>query len=514
MTADVVRRQPHAASSYAHFSTGAADFVGRHALWTDAQRSAAERVLDEVQGLDLIRVAFGDPHGLVRSKTLTSAAFRTVMRNGMDFSPGPFVFDTGHAVAIDIFADGGGIAIPELTGAGDFIVVPDPDTFRVLPYTEARIGWVIGDEYLRNGDPHPLSSRAALRRTVDQLVPRNLEFLVGLEVEWYLTRYANGPGDGTVGGFGSPGQAPRVTPVNRGYQFNLDLLTDQLMPVLAPLARAVQDVGLPLRTIEHESGPGQLEFTFDPMSGLAAADAMLLFRSVAKQVCARYGYHASFMTLPAIDGFDASGWHLHQSLFDLAAGRNAFCADEPGELLSTLGRHYLGGLLDNAPEGTLLGVPTINGYRRLNERFSLSPDRITWSPENRGAFVRVLGGYGELSTHLENRVGEPCANPYLYLVAQLAAGMDGVSRHLEPGPPATDPHATGAKLLPGDLEAALHSFSASSLYRSVLGEQLFAALLALKRSELSRYTEWVEANGGQPPGVATEWEQSEYFGVF
>lgn len=471
--------------------------------------------LHEIGQLDFIRVAFADPHGLVRSKTLTVSAFQTAMRNGMDFSAGPFVFDTGHAVAIDFFAEGGGIGIPELTGAGDFIVVVDPCTFQVLPHAEARIGWVIGDEYLRNGDPHPLSGRAALRRTLDQLAPQSLEYLAGIEIEWYLTKYVTGPHDGTVGDFGSPGEPPRVTPVDRGYQFNSDLLTDQLTAVLAPLARAVQQAGLPLRTIEHESGPGQIEFTFSPMTGLAAADAMLLFRTLAKQICARQGYHASFMTLPAIDGFDASGWHLHQSLFDLRAGRNAFCADQPGQLLSPLGRHYLGGLLEHAREATLLGVPTINGYRRLNERFSLSPDRITWSPENRGAFVRVLGGYGEPSTHLENRVGEPCANPYLYLTAQLAAGLDGIRRGLEPGEPALDPHTTEADRLPTDLGAAIDSFSASSLYRTILGDRFVTAFLALKRSELSRYTEWEKANGGQPPaGVATEWEHREYFGVY
>ena len=514
MTAEVEDTTPVAAFDYAAFSTGSLDFVQRHRLWTEEQHTAAERVLEQVGQLDLVRVAFGDPHGLVRSKTLTPAAFRTALRNGMDFSAGPFVFDTGHAVAIDFFADGGGIGIPELTGAGDFIVVPDPTTFRVLPHTDARVGWVIGDEYLRSGEPHPLSSRAALRRTIDQLVPLNLEFLVGIEVEWYLTRYVSGPHDGTVGDFGSPGEPPRVTPANRGYQFNLDLLTDQLNPVLVPLARALQDVGLPLRTIEHESGPGQIEFTFSPMGGLAAADAMLLFRTIVKQVCARHGYHASFMALPALAGFDASGWHLHQSLFDLRAGRNAFCADEPGQLLSQLALNYLGGLLEHGPAGALLCVPTVNGYRRLDERFSLSPDRITWSPENRGAFVRVLGGHGEPSTHLENRIGEPCANPYLYLTAQLAAGLDGVHRKLDPGRASLDPHTTEARRLPTDLGAALDAFAGSALYRTTLGEQLVAALLALKRSELARYTEWATANGDQPPGVTTPWEHREYFGVY
>ncbi|NEB06715.1 glutamine synthetase, partial [Streptomyces sp. SID13726] len=157
--------------------------------------------------------------------------------------------------------------------------------------------------------------------------------------------------------------------------------------------------------VEHESGPGQLEFTFSPMSGLDAADAMLLFRTVAKQICARLGHHASFMSLPRLERFDPSGWHLHQSLFDTAADRNAFVPASPGDgaLLSQEGLGYVAGLLEHAAATALFCIPTVNGYRRLDTRFSLSPDRIVWSAENRGALVRVLGGPGEESTHVENR---------------------------------------------------------------------------------------------------------------
>ena len=140
-------------------AAGIADVVRRHGLWTEDQWAAAAALEEELESLDAVRVVFGDPHGLARSKTLTAAGFRTVLCNGMDFSPGPFVFDTGHAVAVDFFAAGGGIGVEELTGAGDFIVVPDPLTFRVLPHTGRRTGWVIGDEYLRSA---PVDSRTVI----------------------------------------------------------------------------------------------------------------------------------------------------------------------------------------------------------------------------------------------------------------------------------------------------------------------------------------------------------------
>lgn len=493
-------------------STGSRDFVARHGVWDDRQREAAREVEQRLAELDFVRVVFGDPHGLPRSKTLTASAFRSVLRNGMDYSPGPFIFDTGHAVAVDFFSLGGGLGIPELTGAGDFIVVPDPETFRVLPHTGTRVGWVIGDEYLRDGTPHPLSSRAALRRVCAQLATRDLEAVVGLEVEWYLTRLVGGDATAQVGGFGLQGEPPTVEPVNGGYQFNLDLFTDALSPVLDPLAQALVALDLPLRTMEHESGPGQLEFTFSPLEALAAADAMLLFRSVTKQIVARHGYHASFMALPGLPRFDPSGWHLHQSLAHRSTRENAFAAD--GRLLSDLGERYLAGLLHHAAGGSVLGVPTINGYRRLGEEFSLSPDRVVWSVENRGAFLRVLGGDGAPDTHIENRLGEPCANPYLYVAAQVSAGLAGIDAELTLGDAAADPHSAAAPALPRTLGEALEAFRKSAHFRDVLGDALADCLCRLKSSELGRYDAWLSSAGPVAGNTVSEWEQREYFAVY
>lgn len=494
-------------------STGSRDFIARHSIWDDEQRAAAAELEGRLGELDLIRVVFGDPHGLARSKTLTPSAFRSVLRNGMDFSPGPFIFDTGHNVAVDFFADGGGLGIPELTGAGDFVVVPDPGTFRVLPHTAgARVGWVIGDEYLRGGLPHPLSSRAVLRRVCADLAARDLEGVVGLEVEWYLTRMLPGDVGAQVGGFGVQGEAPPVEPVNGGYQFNLDAFSHALGHVLEPLAAALTELGLPLRTMEHESGPGQLEFTFDPLEALAAADAMLLFRTATKQLVAQLGYHASFMALPRLTNFDPSGWHLHQSLAHRSTGRNAFAAE--GRLLSELGEQYLGGLLAHTTETALLAVPTINGYRRLGEEFSLSPDRAVWTVENRGSLLRVLGGDGDVGTHVENRIGEPCANPYLYIAGQLSAGLAGIDAALRPGAPATDPHSLDAPALPIALGDALDAFCKSELLRGVLGEALTECLYQLKASEWRRFRAWQASPGASTEHVVSEWEQREYFAVY
>ncbi|WP_345963115.1 glutamine synthetase family protein [Streptomyces sp. BRB040] len=499
-------------SPAAEGSVGQPSFVARHGLWDEARVAAAERVEASLADVDLVRLVFGDPHGLARSKTLTAEAFRGVLRNGMNYSPGPFVFDTGHAVAVDFLGDHG-IGVDEIAGAGNFVLVPDPLTFQPLPGGDARTAWVIGDEYLRDGSPHPLSSRAVLRRVVDRYTGQGLAPVLGLEVEWYLTRRLDDDPGNTGNGFGLQGRAPRVAALNAGYQFNLDGHYDSVAHLTDPLALHLLALGLPLRSMEHESGPGQVETTFSPMSALDTADAMLLFRTVAKSWCARRGHHASFMSQPLLDAADPSGWHLNQSVTDLASGHNLFGAEGPSGGLSPHGKAYAEGLLDWARELCLLSVPTVNGYRRLAAEHTLAPTRPGWSEEDRSAMVRVVGhGAG---AHLENRIGEPCANPYLAVAAQLFAGLEGLTARPDPQDAATAPAPApgGAPgLVPQHLREALDAFRAGRAAR-LLGEPLAACLAKLKESELRRYEAWC-LQAPPTPGRVSDWEQREYFGAY
>jgi glutamine synthetase len=489
---------------HANGSLGRPAFVTASGCWDDEQAAAATEVEAGLGNVDLVRVAFCDPHGLARSKTLSVAAFRSVLRNGMDFSPGPFIFDTGHAVAVDYLGDPG-VGFDEISGAGDFLVVPDPRTFQVLPHIEPRTAWVLGDEFLRDGTRHPLSSRNVLRQVVARYAAHELAPIVGLEVEWYLTRRLPGPPGNVGNGFGRQGAAPEVEALNSGYQFNLDAHYDSVAAVTDPLAMLLVRLGLPLRSMEHESGPGQVETTFDPLAALDAADAMLLFRTLVKQSCARAGYHASFMSLPLVSGFDPSGWHIHQSVVHTDTGRNVFAGEGPapaGDSISPEGKAYVEGLLARARDYCLLSVPTVNGYRRLDRSFSLSPTRIGWAFEDRSVMVRVLGG-GD-STHLENRVGEPCANPYLILAAQLSAGLDGMLGRSQPGDP--------ADTLPQSLAESLRAFADGPAVE-LLGRPFTSCLRKLKESELSRFQAWC-ASEHPRAGEVTEWEQREYFETY
>lgn len=487
-------------------SVGRPSFVSEFGLWDERQTAAAEQIEAHLDDIDLVRVVFCDPHGLARSKTLSASAFRTALRNGMDFSPGPLIFDTGHAIAVEFLSEDPEVRVAEILGAGDFVLVPDPGTFLTLPDSRPRTALVLGDEYLRDGTPHPLGTRNVLRRVCARYTARELTPVVGLEVEWYLTRLLGGAPGHAENGFGRQGTAPRVEAMNAGYQFNLDTYSASVAAVTGPLSMLLTELGLPLRSMEHESGPGQVETTFDPLSALDAADAMLVFRTLTKQTCAQRGFHASFMALPGLPGFDPSGWHLHQSVMNTKSGENVFATGSTRDGLSAEGTAYVAGLLDRAREFCLLSVPTVNGYRRLTPGFALSPTRVGWSFEDRTAMVRVLGGDG--TTHVENRVGEPCANPYLAIAAQLSAGLEGITenRTVRPGEPS-------GKTLPQTLREALDDFRASAASRELLGPPLAACLAKLKASEAARFED-ASAGHADLPADVTDWEHREYFEIY
>jgi glutamine synthetase len=301
---------------------------------------------------------------------------------------------------------------------------------------------------------------------------------------------------------GQPGEPPEVELLTHGYQYLTENRYDLLDPVAEILRRDLAALGLPLRSIEAEFGPSQIEFTLGALAGIASADAMVLFRSAAKQICRRHGYHATFMCRPRLPNVMSSGWHLHQSLKRLADGTNAFVPDEPGAALSATGRHFLAGLLAHARGAAALSTPTINGYKRYRP-YSLAPDRIIWGRENRGAMLRVIGGPRDPGTRIENRVGEPAANPYLYFAAQIHSGLDGIERHLDPGPPDDTPYESKGELLPRTLGEALAAVREDAALRAGLGAAFVDYYCRLKEAEIARFNLEV-----------SEWEQREYFDLF
>ena len=479
-----------------------ASFVDRHGLWTAEQEEATTRIEHEVkaQGIEVVRLSFADQHGTLRGKSVVASEFPSILRGGCNIVATLLAKDTSHRTVYPVFTPDGGFGMEEMGGGGDMVMVPDPATFRVLPWVEAT-GWVLCDIYFTNGKPVPFSTRQIAKNALEALGEAGYDYVSGLEVEFHAFHLEDALLSPEHSG--QPAAAPKVGMVAHGFQHLSELRLDQHEPLLDILRRDLQALGLPLLTLEVEFGPTQCEITFRHDSGLAPADMMVLFRSAAKQIARRHGYHVSFMCRPGMQGFFASGWHLHQSLVDRKTGENAFAPANDEEILSEAGRHFTGGLLEHARAASVFSTPTINGYKRY-QPYSLAPDRAIWARDNRGVMIRAITqGLGDPATRLENRVGEPAANPYLYMASQIYAGLDGLAKKTDPGPPADTPYETDAPMLPRSLLDALFALREDRLYHEKFGDRFIEYILTLKDAEVGRFMSEV-----------TDWEHREYFDIF
>jgi glutamine synthetase len=482
-------------------------FVEQHRLRDNAQAKAAEQVerIIRKEKLEVVRFSFADQHGVLRGKTLLAADAVQAMSAGVTMTTTLLAKDTAHRTVFPVFTPGGGFASQEMEGGGDFVMVADPSTFRILPWAN-KTGWLLCDIYFTNGKPVPYSARARCRDALATLAKAGFDFLAGLEVEFHLFKIENPrlrPSDATW-----PPEAPEVSLLTQGYQYLTESRFDMLDPAVEILRRGIEQLGLPLRSIEVELGPSQCEFTFRPLAGLASADAMVLFRAAVKQIARRNGYLASFMCRPALPNVMSSGWHLHESLVERKGARNAFAFDH-ADMLSTVGKYYLGGLLAHARAAAAFTTPTINGYKRYRA-YSLAPDRAIWARDNRGVMVRVIGQPGSPATRLENRVGEPAANPYLYVASQIYSGLDGIASRLDPGPSADTPYEVAAPLLPKNLNEALTALRSDEALRTGFGATFVDYYLHIKAAEFERF----QKEAGDERADVTSWEQKEYLDLF
>jgi glutamine synthetase len=477
--------------------------IDKFGLWTDEQKDAAGAVLARVreEGFGSVRLSFADQHGLLRGKTISASALPAAFRDGIGAVSTLLSKDTSGNTVFSAFSADGGVGAVEMAGASDLVMVPDPTTFRPVPWA-AGTARILCDLRFPNGGQVPFCSRGVLRNALERAGAAGFSYLAGLEIEFHLYRRSGHfPNADGIGRCSHPTQ---VEPINHGTQLLLEDRGDEVEPAIRHIREALEQVGIELRTIEVEYGANQLEVTLDPIAGIGAADTMVLLRSTVKQVARRNGYHATFMCHPQVADSKSSGWHLHQSLLTAGAdaGRNAFAPDDGDGLISPVGQHFVAGLLAHAGAACAFANPTINGYKRFRP-YSMAPDRVAWARDNRGAMIRLVGSAADGSTHLENRIGESAANPYLYMASQLHSGLDGVAARLPLGPSADDPYTTDASRLPANLAAAIDALDADAGLTAAMGSRFVPYYVALKRAEIARFEQAV-----------TDWEQREYFDLY
>jgi glutamine synthetase len=258
----------------------------------------------------------------------------------------------------------------------------------------------------------------------------------------------------------------------------------------------LRQMGVVVDQLGKEYGPGQYEMTSVSATPLQAADDYLTIKEVVRALTRRAGLIASYMPKPFAH-LPGNGLHVHMSLWDRTGERDLSCGETPDQPLSALGRQFVAGLLAHAPALAGIGASTVNSYKRLLPG-SWAPAHICWGVGNRAALVRVPGMGAR--RRFEFRAGDNACNPFLYLTALLAAGLDGIERQLEPPPPIADDighlddDAVAARnlgYLPRTLPDALDALEQDSVITQALGSVIATELLKVRRTELAAYEQHV-----------------------
>jgi len=494
------------------------------------RRAAADALRERIRdgGIERLRVGWCDQHGMLRGKTLMGRGAADALDDGVGMVGTVMLKDTSDRTAWPVFDPTAAQRLPGFAFAANVMLLPDPLRAVDLPWSPGT-AWVPAQAWWDDGRPVAFDTRRVLQQALQALAQQGHGLRCGLEVEFHAYRLLSDPDDPAQAEW--PADGPQVALLHPGYQLLSEGFGDQAEAALRIVQHTAQGLRLPLRSLEIELGPSQFEAVFDAQEALAAADAMVLLRNGVRQALRRAGFYATFVCRPPFAQVMSSGWHLHHSLTDAQGSGNAFAQAQTAgasaagssdphathaphspldarSVLSQTGSHWLAGLLAHAPAMTALASPTVNAYGRFRPN-ALAPMAARWGRDNRGAMLRVVGAPGDAATRIENRLGEPSANPYLYFASQVHAGLDGLKRALTPPPATADPYAASPSegqgagdRLPMTLGAALDALAADPVYREGFGSEVLDWYVHLKRSEVSRHEAAVDK---------VAWDRREYF---
>ena len=415
-----------------------------------------------------VSLQFTDILGMIKSVTIPVGRFAEALDQGVWF-------------------DGSSIEGFARIYESDRVLVPDPATYQVLPWSapERRRVRLICDVHGSDGRPSPSAPRVMLKRMVARAAERGYVCNFGPELEFFLFKRNDGPDNG---------RPTRPAPHDVGGYFDFSP-RDEAQQVRSEIILALEAMGMQVEMSHHEVATGQHEIDFRYADALTSADNAVTFKYVVRAIAATYGIYASFMPKP-IFGINGSGMHTHQSLFD-TQGRNLFYAPDDDYCLTRLAYNFIAGQMEHARALSAVVAPTVNSYKRLTPGYE-APVYICWAQLNRSALIRVPG-HGqqhEAATRAELRCPDPSTNPYLAFTAMLAAGLDGIDRDLMPPPPVNEDvydfdaralHERSIGTLPGTLAEALDELEQDEVIKEALGHDITRAFLRAKRAEWDEY---------------------------
>lgn len=359
----------------------------------------------------------------------------------------------------------------------DMICVPDPATMRVVPWASERVAVVIHDCQNFDGSPVELAPRAVLRRVQRLYEARGWRPVVAPEMEFYLVARSTNPHEPLTPPMGRTGMA------ETGRQsYSIDAVND-FDPFFLELSAFCKAHDLGVETLIHEAGAGQMEINFAHGDALELADRVFLFKRAVRETALRHGIFATFMAKP-METEPGSAMHVHQSVVDIATGKNIFSTPDGGP--SELFFNYIAGLEKYIPPALLLFAPHVNSYRRLS-RFQSAPTNVHWGYDNRTCGIRVPNS-GPEGRRVENRVPGVDVNPYLAMAATLSCGLLGMLEGLTPSEPTADSAEQVHDDLPRNLEDAILRMRQCPQLASMLGELFVQAFCEVKELEFATFS--------------------------
>jgi glutamine synthetase len=363
---------------------------------------------------------------------------------------------------------------------GEVRLVPDLQTFRILPYAPAS-GAVLVDHVGLDGEPAAVCQRSFLKRQVTRLAARGAVLEASFENEFTL----------------AVSTERGLRPVDESLCFStIGMAAAQ--DYIEALADALERQGIVLEQYYAELGHGQQEISTAHAPALRAADEQILVRETIRGVAARLDHLASLAPKPWPEAA-GNGGHIHFSVWSEDGSRNLFHDPSRADRLSDTARQFVAGVLAHLPGLCGLTAPSFNSYRRIVPE-SWAGAFTVWGHDNREAPVRVpsvFAGLEEASTNAELKSADASCNPYLALGGLIAAGLDGLERRLEPPEPvevdpATIPsqerEARGIQRLPTSQEEALAALRDDDVLTAALGPVLADSYLAVRGSEGSAYS--------------------------
>ena len=428
--------------------------------------------LVEEEDVEFIRLQFTDLFGNLKNIAVTASQLDRVLNNKCMFD----------GSAIDGFA-----RIEE----SDMYLYPDLSTLEIFPWRpqQGKVARMICDVYRPNGQPFEGDPRYVLKRAVQQAEDMGYTFEVGPECEFFLFHEDEN------------GVPTTVTHEKAGYMdiSPLDLGENARRDMVMTL----EDMGFEIESSHHEKAPGQHEIDFRYAGAMETADRIVTFKTAVRSIAKRFGLYATFMPKPKA-GTAGSGMHINISLFQ--NGKNIFSDPEAEDGLSQEAKWFMGGIMAHVKGMCAVTNPLVNSYKRLTSGCD-APRDIIWTTKNHNTLLRIPFMRGE-DTRIELRFPDPSANAYLTIALCMAAGLDGIAKHLDPGAESArlfasrteaEKAAAGIDHLPDTLREAVAFMEEDSFVKMVLGQEFVDLYVEAKKAEWNEYMSQV-----------SEWEVDKY----